>query len=85
MTVVDTDVDIFNLNEIEWAWQTRARFDKDITLDDDGIGHRLNPMVEDDNWTRMGVDATVPLPREEKYEKATVMDVNLADYDIEGL
>ena len=69
ITVVDTDVDIFNLNEIEWAWQTRARFDKDIALDNDGIGHRLNPMVEDDKWTRMGVDATVPFAARRKIRK----------------
>ena len=85
VTVVDTDVDIFNMNEIEWAWQTRARFEHDITLSHGGIGHRLNPMVEDDKWTRLGLDATVPLPREEKYEKATVMDVDLSNYEIEGL
>ena len=41
-------------------------------------------MVEDDKWTRMGIDATVPLPREEKYVRATMRDVNLADFEIEG-
>ena len=84
VTVVDTDVDIFSLADVEWAVQTRARYEHDLTFEHDAIGHRLNPMVEDDKWTRMGIDATVPLPREEKYERATMRDVNLADFEMEG-
>ena len=83
--VVDTDVDIFKMADVEWAIATRCQFENDLVLIPDCIGHRLNPMVEDDRWTRMGIDATVPLPRQAKYERATMLDVNLADYDIEGL
>jgi 2,5-furandicarboxylate decarboxylase 1 len=83
--VVDTDVDIFKMADVEWAVATRCQFENDLVLIPDCIGHRLNPMVEDDRWTRMGIDATVPLPRPAKYERATMLDVNLADYDIEGL
>jgi 2,5-furandicarboxylate decarboxylase 1 len=83
--VVDTDVDIFKMADVEWAVATRCQFENDLVLIPDCIGHRLNPMVEDDRWTRMGIDATVPLPRQAKYERATMLDVNLADYDIEGL
>ena len=41
-------------------------------------------MVEDDKWTRMGIDATVPLPRADKYDRAKMLDVNLDNYDIAG-
>lgn len=82
--VVDTDVDIFNMADVEWAVATRAQFEHDVTMFPDGIGHRLNPMVENDRWTRMGIDATVPLPREEKYDRATMLEVNLSDYEITG-
>jgi 2,5-furandicarboxylate decarboxylase 1 len=82
VTLVDTDVDLYSVDDVEWAVQTRCQFDNDIMLVD-GIGHRLNPSVDDDKWTRMGIDATVPLPREEKFERATVRNVNLEDYDIE--
>ncbi|MGI9342863.1 MAG: UbiD family decarboxylase [Gammaproteobacteria bacterium] len=85
VTVVDTDVDVFDMADVEWAVATRCRFEHDLTTIPDAIGHRLNPMVEDDKWTRIGFDATVPLPREEKYERATMLDVNLSDYDIVGL
>ena len=41
-------------------------------------------MVENDKWERLGIDATAPLPREDKYARATMREVNLADYDIHG-
>ncbi len=84
VTVVDTDVDIYSLADVDWAVQTRCRFDKDLLPIPDGIGHRLNPMVEDDKWTRLGIDATVPLPRQDKYHRATMCAVNLDDFDMEG-
>lgn len=84
VTVVDTDVDIFNIADVEWAVATRCRFEKDLLFVHESNGHRLNPMVENDLWTRVGFDATVPLPREEKFERATMANVNLADFDIEG-
>ena len=82
--VVDTDVDIFNMADVEWAVATRAQFEHDLTILPEAIGHRLNPMVENDRWTRMGIDATVPLPREQKYDRAKMLDVNLSDYEIIG-
>ncbi len=81
VTVVDTDVNIFSVADVEWAVATRCRFESGLhTLP--GIGHRLNPMVENDRWTRLGIDATVPLPRSEAFTRATMRDVNLDDYDI---
>ena len=84
VTVVDADVDPYSVTDVEWAVQTRCRFDRDILRIPDAIGHRLNPMVENDKWERLGIDATVPLPREDKYKRATMRNVNLDDFDIEG-
>jgi 2,5-furandicarboxylate decarboxylase 1 len=84
VTVVDTDVDIYNTADVDWAVATRCCYEKDLLLVPNSIGHRLNPMVVDDNWTRLGIDATVPLPRNERFKRATMAEVNLADFDIEG-
>ena len=84
VTVVDTDVDIFNAAEVEWAVATRCRFEQDLVFVHDSAGHRLNPTTENDRWTQIGIDATVPLPVEKKYLRAKMQDVNLDDYDIEG-
>ena len=85
VTVVDTDVDIFDMGDVEWAVATRARFEQDLILIPDAIGHRINPMVEDDRWTRLGIDATVPLPRAEKFRRATMRDVDLENFRFKGL
>jgi 2,5-furandicarboxylate decarboxylase 1 len=41
-------------------------------------------MVEDDKWVRLGIDATVPLPREEKYERFTMRDMDISTLDIDA-
>ncbi len=83
VTVVDTDVNIFDSGDVEWAVATRCRNDKDLVFLAESDGHRLNPMVEDDKWVRLGIDATVPLPREEKYERFTMRDVDISNVDID--
>ena len=40
-------------------------------------------MVEEGKWGRVGIDATVPLPREEKYVRAAMQDVDLRNFDID--
>ena len=45
------------------TWTGRCRrccYETDLLLIPNATGHRLNPMVEDDKWTRLGIDATVP-------------------------
>lgn len=84
VTVVDEDVNIYSAEDVDWAVQTRACHESDQMLIPDAIGHRLNPMVQDDKWTRLGIDATVKLPRPDKFTRATVQDVDLSAYDITG-
>ncbi len=84
VTVVDEDVNIYNPANVDWAVQTRCCYESDLLMIPDAIGHRLNPMVEDDKWTRLGIDATVPLPRADKFTRATMEDVDLSAYEITG-
>ncbi|MFT5332376.1 MAG: 2,5-furandicarboxylate decarboxylase 1 [Halioglobus sp.] len=84
VTVVDEDVNIYSAEDVDWAVQTRACHESDQLLIPDAIGHRLNPMVEDDKWTRLGIDATVKLPRPDKFTRSTVEDVDLSAYEITG-
>ncbi|MCH8227331.1 MAG: UbiD family decarboxylase [Proteobacteria bacterium] len=84
VTVVDEDVDIYDPVDVDWAVQTRCRHEKDLMLIPDAFGHRLNPMVEDDKWTRLGIDATVPLPWPDKYIRTTMGDVDLSAYEFTG-
>ncbi len=84
VTVVDTDVDIYNVADVDWAVATRCCYETDLLKIPDSIGHRLNPMVENDKWCRMGVDATVPLPRPDKFKRATMAEVDLSNYQFDG-
>ncbi|MCZ6830879.1 MAG: UbiD family decarboxylase [Gammaproteobacteria bacterium] len=84
VTVVDEDVDIYNPTDVDWAVQTRCCYESDLLVIPNAIGHRLNPMVEDDKWTRLGIDATVPLPRPEIFTRAAMEDVDLSAYEITG-
>jgi 2,5-furandicarboxylate decarboxylase 1 len=83
VTVVDTDIDIFDIGDVEWAVATRCRYDKDLVQLPQSDGHQLNPMVEDDKWVRLGINATVPLPREQKYMRASMQEVDLSKFDID--
>jgi 2,5-furandicarboxylate decarboxylase 1 len=85
VTVVDEDVDIYSPADVDWAVQTRACYESDMLLIPDAIGHRLNPMVEGDKWTRLGIDATVKLPRPDKFRRAKVQSVDLSAYEITGI
>ena len=84
VTVVDEDVDIYDPLDVDWAVQTRCRYDQDLLEIPESFGHRLNPMVEGDKWTRLGIDATVPIPRPEIFDRASMMDVDLSKYEITG-
>lgn len=84
VTVVDMDVDLYSVADVDWAVATRCCYETGLIQIPDSIGHRLNPMVQNDKWCRLGIDATVPLPRPEKFKRATMKEVDLSKYQIEG-
>lgn len=71
--VVDSDIDVYNPEEVEWAIATRFQADKDLLIIKNVRGSTLDPSAnqETGTTTKMGIDATQPLnkPRE-KFEKA---------------
>jgi UbiD family decarboxylase len=67
--VVDEDIDINNLEEIEWAISTRVQADRDLLIFKEP-GSSLDPSrYENDITTKVGIDATVPLNEKDKYRK----------------
>jgi 2,5-furandicarboxylate decarboxylase 1 len=61
VVAVDHDVDIFDMEEVEWAVATRVQGDRDIFMVTDCQVSQLDPSATDDLGTKLGVDATVPL------------------------
>lgn len=79
--VVDTDVDISDPEEINWALATRVRPDKDLLIKPDLPGLVIDPSTgEGETWPdlsssfltrtwKIGFDATKPLGELERYER----------------
>ncbi len=89
VVVVDTDVDIFDAVDVDWAITTRFDADTDLVLLPDSDGHILNPIVRIDpdgkggKITKVGIDAMVPYDRrDEAFERVRFMEVDLKDHDI---
>ncbi|GJE44573.1 UbiD family decarboxylase [Methylobacterium soli] len=59
--VVDTDVDIHDPKEVEWAVSTRFQADRDLVVVANAQGSKLDPSTRDGVGAKMGLDATAPL------------------------
>lgn len=59
--VVDDEVDIFQMEEVEWAIATRFQADKDLIVVHHAQGSKLDPSTEEGVGSKMGLDCTVPL------------------------
>ena len=80
-TVVDEDVDITSMDEVMWATLTRARPDRDYIIVPNVPSFYRDP--HKDHWGRIGIDATAPYERREKFERKRIPgagQVNLRDY-----
>ena len=73
--VIDTDVDIFNPEEVEWAIVTRFQAGKDMIIIPRARGSTLDPSADQETGltTKLGIDATRPLGvASEKFELANI-------------
>ena len=70
--VVDTDVDVFNPEDVEYAIATRVKGDRDIMIVSNVRGSSLDPVaLSDGTTTKIGVDATKSLKTPEKFERVS--------------
>lgn len=70
--VVDDDINIFNPEDIEYAIATRVKGDEDIMIVPGARGSSLDPCATPDGTTtKVGVDATKPLDKKEKFERVS--------------
>lgn len=70
--VVDTDVDVFDPQDIEYAIATRVKSDRDVMIVPNVRGSSLDPVAESDGTTtKMGIDATKSFKNVEKFERVS--------------
>lgn len=84
---VDTDVDLYDPVDVEWAFTTRFNAKKGFIMlkDQNAVYGRTNPnpIVDEAGLvTKVGIDATVPYPRTNRFERVQFKEVNLEDYVI---
>jgi len=82
VVVVDDDVDIHNMEEVEWAIATRFQGDRGLVVKPHEKGSSLDPSAnpETRETTKVGVDATAPLKNREAFNRAKYKKVNVKEY-----
>jgi UbiD family decarboxylase len=84
--VVDSDVDIYNPNAVEWALATRFQGNKDLVIKPDQPGSSLDPSGKHEPGKKtltckVGIDATMPSNVDKKkYEVVKYKKVDINDY-----
>ncbi len=68
--VVDDDVDVYDMNDVWWAFITRGRADTRVTVIPDVPGFYRDP--DRDHWGRLLIDATKPRGREAEFERRRI-------------
>jgi len=69
VVVVDTDIDIFKPDEVEYAMATRVRWNEDVVFISGAKGSSLDPSAKNGLTTKVGIDATKASGEEKKYER----------------
>ena len=82
--VVNPDIDIDDMQDVEWAVANRTQAGKDVFIVTGAMGNRLDPSSRDGVSDKMGVDATIPLDKDpQRFEKMRIPgfeDIRLEDY-----
>ncbi len=71
VVIVDDDINVDDINDVEWAIATRFRADRDLVIVENVRGSSLDPVSENSLTAKVGIDATKPLDKPQKlFEKA---------------
>jgi 4-hydroxybenzoate decarboxylase len=79
--VVDEDVDIYNMEDVMWAYMTRGRADTRAMILENIPGFYRD--AHKDHWGRLCIDATRPWGREREFDRKSVPgedQVDLAEW-----
>lgn len=84
--IVDTDVDIYDPVEVEWALATRFQADRDLAVMENRPGSSLDPSGrhvpgQKSRTAKLGFDCTIPWgANRDKFRKGRYGEVDLSDY-----
>lgn len=74
VVVVDSDIDIEDPEDVEWALATRVQPDRDLVIVSGALGSALDPSASPEGVTsKWAIDATIPLGEDRtRYERITL-------------
>jgi len=90
VVVVDTDVDLYDSADVEWAIATRFQADRDLVILTEQPGSSLDPSAthmpgQKARTAKMGLDATAPLGEARRgYEQVRYAPLDLTQYGLKG-
>jgi len=71
VVIVDEDINIYDPSDVEYAFATRVRADRDVMIITNVRGSSLDPCrIGDGLNVKAGVDATMPLGQEDDFIRA---------------
>jgi UbiD family decarboxylase len=73
--VVDSDIDVFNVSDVEWAIATRFQASEDLFVIKNARGSTLDSSADQETGltSKMGIDATRPFTKpKEKFDRAKI-------------
>ncbi|MEM3577859.1 MAG: UbiD family decarboxylase [Candidatus Bathyarchaeia archaeon] len=73
--VVDSDINVFDVSDVEWAIATRFQASEDLIVISNARGSTLDSSADQETGltTKMGIDATRPFNKpKEKFERAKI-------------
>jgi 2,5-furandicarboxylate decarboxylase 1 len=77
---VDDDVDIRDAEDVNWAMAQRMDAATGVLTVPNVAGHELNPTFRGGTGTKIGFDATRPVPHESAHDRIRYAEVDLAGY-----
>jgi len=88
VVVVDSDIDIYDLNSVEWAIATRFQAHKDLVVIKNVRGSSIDPSIDEKKLltSKMGIDATKPLDKPQSlFMKALIPSLSEVKKKLEDL
>jgi 2,5-furandicarboxylate decarboxylase 1 len=84
VVVVNTDINIDDMQDVEWAISNRVQAGKDVFIVTGAMGNKLDPSSRNGVSDKMGIDATIPIGGDlERFEKIRIPNfdsLRLEDY-----
>ncbi len=84
VVVVDPDIDIYDMQDVEWAIANRVQAARDVFIIPNAMGNKLDPSSRNGASDKMGIDATIPMSEDrERFQKIRIAgfdQIDLKDY-----